>query len=66
MVESQGEYLQRKMKEIQDLIQEATEAQALGMPAVLDGFSAQAGGAFKEIKIIINEVKLNEYRKIKK
>lgn len=65
MVESAQEYLTRKMKSIQDLIQEATMAGSLGMPAVLDGFDPKIGGAFIEIKILINEVKLNEFRKMK-
>jgi hypothetical protein len=56
MVESQGDYLTRKMKEIQDLIADATVAQALGMPQITDGFNPQIGGAFIEIKIPINEV----------
>jgi len=66
MVEGTQEYLNRKMKQVQDLIQEATEAKALGAPIITDGFNPQAGGAFVEIKLIINEIKLNEYRQIKK
>ncbi len=65
MVESQGDYLDRKMMKIQEMIKEAKLAGALGMPAVLDGFNSIAGGAFIEIKIIINEPKLEAYRKIK-
>ncbi len=66
MAEGRDEYLNRKMKEVQDLIQEATMANALGTPAILDGFNPTAGGAIIEIKIVIMESKLNEFRQMKK
>jgi len=66
MAEGTKEYLDRKMKQFQDIIQEATEAQALGAPIFTDGFNPQLGGAFIELKVIVNESKLNEFRNIKK
>lgn len=64
MVESIDDYLTRKMMEVQNLIQEATEAKAIMNPIVTDGFD-QAMGANISIQIRINESKLNEFRKLK-
>lgn len=64
VVESQADYINRKMTECQALIQEATEAGAIMNPVITDGFDQQ--GAHIAINIRINEPKLNEYRKIKK
>ena len=64
MVESVDEYIIRKMQEVQNLIQEATEAKALGNPIIND--QMDAGGACILITIRINEPKLVEYRRLAK
>lgn len=64
MVESGDDYIVRKMMQVQNLIQEATEAKAIMNPVINDGFD-QAIGANISINIRINESKLNEYRKLK-
>lgn len=65
MVESTQEYVIRKMTEVQNLIQEATEANAIMNPVITDGYDPTIGANIS-ISIRINETKLNEYRKIKK
>lgn len=64
MVESIDDYVVRKMMEVQNLIQEATEAKAIMNPVITDGYDT-AMGANISINIRINESKLNEYRKLK-
>lgn len=64
MVESIDDYVVRKMMEVQNIIQEATEAKAIMNPVITDGFDP-AIGANISINIRINESKLNEYRKLK-
>jgi hypothetical protein len=62
MPETIPDYIQRKMAEVQDLIQEATMAQALASPIITDSFDNSMQTSLITIKIIINEAKLNEYR----
>jgi len=64
LVESIDDYVVRKMMEVQNIIQEATEAKAIMNPVITDGFDP-AIGANISINIRINESKLNEYRKLK-
>ncbi len=66
MVEGTEEYLNRKMEKVQQIIEDATNAKALGAPAITDGFNPVYGGAFIEIKLVINETKYNEFLTIKK
>lgn len=64
MVESIDDYVVRKMMEVQNLIQEATEAKAIMNPVITDGYDPSMGANIS-INIRINESKLNEYRKLK-
>ena len=62
--ETANEFVERKMREAQNVIQEATECGAIMNPITTDGYDPNPGGIIS-INIRINEPKLAAYREKK-